>query len=467
MKRAPTVLIVDDERPTREGLARALGAAYRVLLAESGERALDILAAEPVDVVLSDLRMPGIDGLTLLRRILARQPQPAVLLLTAYGNVETAVEAVKAGAYDFLTKPVDLDRLDLVLRRALEAREVRNENRRLREQLDVRYGIEHIIGQSPAMQEVLAMVRQVAPTRSTVLIEGESGTGKEMIAQAIHRLSPRRDGPFVAVHCAALAPTLLESELFGHERGAFTGAVERRIGRFEMADGGTLFLDEVGEIAPSIQVKVLRVLEERRFERVGGTAPVDVDVRLVAATNRDLRAMVAAGTFREDLFFRLHVVAIRLPPLRERAGDIPLLAARFAEELAAANGMPPPRIAPEAMDALSAYPWPGNVRELRNTIERMVVLARSDTLGTADLPAEIRSAAGAVGAGPAVDGLTIEAAERRLIEAALAATGGSRARAAERLGISRRTLHRKLERYGLRDAQPARRGRPPATPPAS
>ncbi len=462
MRRLPSVLIVDDERPTREGLARALADEYRVRLAENGEQALAMLAEEPADVVLTDLRMPGMDGLTLLRRILARQPQPVVILLTAYGSIETAVEAVKAGAYDFLQKPVNLDRLEVVLRRAIEAREIRNENRRLKEQLDVRYGIENIIGRSAAMLEVLQTIRQVAPTRATVLIEGESGTGKEMIAHAIHGLSPRREGPFVAVHCAALAPTLLESELFGHERGAFTGATERRIGRFEMADGGTLFLDEIGEISPTIQVKILRVIEEHRFERVGGSRPIDVDVRLVAATNRDLKRMVGEGTFREDLFFRLHVVAIRLPPLRDRREDIPLLTAHFVEELAAQNGRAPPKLSPAVLDAFNAYPWPGNVRELRNVVERMVVLARSDVLDVADLPPELRTAAPAstVGVGPPapapLDGITLAEAERRMIEQALAAAGGNRAEAARRLGISRRTIHRKIEEYGLNI--PSRRG---------
>ncbi len=448
MKRMPTVLVVDDERPTREGLARALGLTYRVLQADSAQAALRILDEENVDVVLTDLRMPGMDGMALLRRLLARHPRPAVILLTAYGTIETAVEAVKAGAYDFLAKPVNLDRLEIVLRRAIETRDMQNENRRLREQLDVRYGIEHIVGQSPAMAAVLDTVRQVAPTRTTVLIEGESGTGKEMIAQAIHRLSPRSEGPFVAVHCAALAPTLLESELFGHERGAFTGAVERRIGRFEMADGGTLFLDEVGDIAPAVQVKVLRVLEERRFERVGGNAPIEVDVRLLAATNRDLRAMVAAGAFREDLFFRLNVVAIRLPPLRERPEDIPLLAARFAEEFAAREGRPPPALSPVLLDVLAAHRWPGNVRELRNVIERMVVLSRGPELAPDDLPPELRRTSTAA---PASGPTTLREAERRLLIEALEATGGNRVLAAERLGIGRRTLFRKIKEYGVKD----------------
>jgi DNA-binding NtrC family response regulator len=455
MRRQATVLIVDDEKHTREGLARALQGDYRVLLADSGEQALDLLAGESVDLVLSDIRMPGMDGLALMRRIRARTPQPIVILLTAYGSIESAVEAMREGAYDFLTKPVSLDRLDILLRRALETREMRTENRRLREQLDARYGLEHIVGDSPPMQEVVATLRQVAPSRATVLISGESGTGKELVAQALHRLSPRSEGPFVAVHCAALAPSLLESELFGHEKGAFTGAVERRIGRFEMADGGTLFLDEIGEIAPAVQVKILRVLEEHRLERVGGGRPIDVDVRLVAATNRDLQKMVAEGTFREDLFFRINVVAIHLPALRDRPGDIPMLAARFVAELAEENGVRQPVLAPETLDAMAAYGWPGNVRELRNTVERMIVLAHGDTLTPRDLPAAIRAAIGGPAAGraggPLSDGLTLGDAERRLIIAALEATGGNRVQAAKRLGISRRTLHRKINELNLHE----------------
>ena len=289
----PSILIADDEKNTREGLGRALQRHYEVLLAEDGRRALELLDQRPVDVILSDVRMPGMDGLTLLSRALARQPQPLVILLTAYGTVETAVEAMKRGAYDFLTKPVNLDQLDLKLKQALRSREVEVENRALREQLDEKFGLENILGNSGPMQEVFDTMRQVAPTRATVLVEGESGTGKELVARAIHQLSPRAKGPFVPVHCAALSKTLLESELFGHEKGAYTGATERRSGRFEMADGGTLFLDEIGEIDPAVQVKILRVLEEHKFERVGGSEMLEVDVRLLAATNRDLKQMVA------------------------------------------------------------------------------------------------------------------------------------------------------------------------------
>lgn len=444
------VLIVDDEKSTREGLARALRRNYEVVLAENGARALEITADHPVDVVLADLRMPGMDGLTLLQRLLARTPQPVCILLTAYGSIETAVEAMKRGAHDFLTKPVNLDELDLLLKRALRAREMESENRRLREQLDSKYGLENMIGESPPMQEVFETIRQVAPSRATVLIQGESGTGKELVAHALHRLSPRHQGPFVAVHCAALTPTLLESELFGHERGAFTGAVERRPGRFELADGGSIFLDEVGEIDPSVQVKILRVLEERRFERVGGRETLETDTRLIAATNRDLHRLVQEKKFRDDLFYRLHVVVINLPPLRERREDIPLLAGRFLEEFSRENRKPVEGLTPDAMDVLMRYDWPGNIRELKNVIERMVVLSRQNKLTVRDIPSAIREGAGDSSPARSFRELSLEDAEREHILKALEAHGGNRTRAARQLGISRRTLHRKLNQYGIR-----------------
>ena len=445
-----TILIVDDEKNSREGLARALQRTYEVLLAENGPKALELLATHNVDVMLSDVRMPGMDGLTLLQRAMARTPQPLCIMLTAYGSIELAVEAMRRGAYDFMTKPISLDRLDIVLKRALQTRSLEAENRALREQLDARYGMENIIGQSPAMHEVFDTVRQVAPSRATVLILGESGTGKELVAHALHQLSPRNKSPFVAVHCAALSTTLLESELFGHEKGAFTGAAERRRGRFELADGGTLFLDEIGEIDPALQVKILRVLEERRFERVGGTETIDVDVRLVAATNRDLKKMVAEGKFREDLFYRLDVVTVQMPPLRERAGDIPLLAQHFVATFARENGKTLDGITPDALQALVEHEWPGNVRELRNVIERMVVLSRGDRLTLRDLPPALRERAGPTL--PARGGaLSIEATEKQLIVRALKTHDGNVTRAAADLGISRRTLHRKLNEYGLRE----------------
>ena len=450
MNRKPVILVVDDEKNTREGLARALRRNYEVFLAESGPSAMAVLAEHTVDVMLSDVRMPGMDGLTLMQRALARTPAPVCILLTAYGNIETAVEAMKRGAYDFLTKPVHLDRLDLLLQRALRERDMESENRRLHEQLDAKFGMESMIGQSPAMREVFDTIRQVAPSRATVLIQGESGTGKELVAQAIHRMSAQARGPFVPVHCAALANNLLESELFGHEKGAFTGAAERRRGRFELADGGTLFLDEIGEIDPSIQVKILRVLEERKFERVGGQETIDVDVRLIAATNRDLQKLMEEGRFREDLFYRLYVVVIHLPPLRERPGDVPLLVQHFLTTLARDNNKAIAGITPEAMELLAAHPWPGNVRELRNAIERMVVLCRGDKISVRDIPAPLKAAAHRSTAIAGAE-LSLQDAEKRMIVDALKAHDGNRTRAAAQLGISRRTLHRKLNEYGLRE----------------
>ena len=454
--RKPVILIVDDERNTREGLARALRRAYHVLLAESGARALQLLQENAVDIMLSDVRMPGMDGLALMQRALARTPQPVCILLTAYGSVETAVEAMKRGAYDFLTKPVHLDRLDILIRRALREREVESENRLLHEQLDAKFGLDQIIGQSAAMQEVFDTIRQVAPTRATVLVQGESGTGKELVAHAIHRLSPRARGPFIPVHCAALSQNLLESELCGHEKGSFTGATERRPGRFELADGGTLFLDEVGEIDPSVQVKILRVLEEQVFERVGGQESLQVDVRLVAATNKDLKQMVAEGRFREDLYYRLYVVVIHLPPLRDRVSDIPLLAQHFIRSLAAQNNKDVEGLTPEAMDVLTSYGWPGNVRELRNVLERMVVLSRGNKLSVRDIPAAIRDHTPRRPAHvPGTSELSLQEAEKQMIIRALRSSDGNRTKAAAQLGISRRTLHRKLNEYGLREEDAA------------
>ena len=461
-EKKPCVLIVDDDRNTRDGLQRALRRGYDVLVAESGDRALQVLQERDVDVLLSDVRMPGMDGLTLLQRARAHHPELVSILLTAYGNVEVAVEAMKVGAYDFLMKPVNLDHLDLLLQRALRSRDVESENRKLREELDHKFGLENIIGASSAMQELFDTIRQAAPSQATVLIQGESGTGKELVAHAVHRLSTRSRGPFVAVHCAALSDTLLESELFGHEKGAFTGAVARRKGRFELADGGTLFLDEISEIDPSVQVKLLRVLEERCFERVGGNESVEVDIRLVAATNRDLRAWVDDGRFREDLFFRLDVVNIMMPPLRERLDDLPLLCAHFMREFSERNNKVVAGISAEAIDMLSGYRWPGNIRELRNTMEKMVVLSRGDRLGVRDVPANIRQAVrGDAGAAVPVRSTaalggggmhSLADTEKALIMKAIDEQGGNRTKAAEVLGISRRTLHRKLKQYEQEDA---------------
>ncbi|MDD3276676.1 MAG: sigma-54 dependent transcriptional regulator [Kiritimatiellales bacterium] len=452
MSAKATILIVDDEKNTREGLARALRRSYDVLIAESGATALNLLSEKPVDVMLCDLRMPGMDGMTLMQRALANSPQLICILLTAYGNIETAVDAMRHGATDFLTKPVNLEQLEMVLQRVLRSRSAEVENMQLREQLDSKFGMENIIGSSPEMQQIFDTVRQVAASRATVLIQGESGTGKELIAKAIHRLSPRKNGPFVPVHCAALSSTLLESELFGHEKGAFTGAAERRKGRFELADGGSLFLDEIGEIDASVQVKILRALEERRFERVGGQEAVDVDTRLIAATNRDLKKMVEEGTFREDLYYRLYVVVIHLPALRERRSDIPILLKHFLDTFNQENGRTIEGFSPDAIDLLTAYRWPGNVRELRNVVEQMVVLSRSQKIGVRDLPVHIREAGGPDGA-VAVESGTLEELEKRAIRQALKEAEGNRTHAAEKLGISRRTLHRKIVEYGFTEVE--------------
>jgi len=452
MSAKPVILIVDDEKNTREGLARALRRSYDVLIAESGATALSMLSEKPVDVMLSDLRMPGMDGMTLMQRALANSPQLICILLTAYGNIETAVDAMRHGATDFLTKPVNLEQLEMVLKRVLRSRSAETENRQLHEQLDSKFGMENIIGNSPEMQQIFDTVRQVAASRATVLIQGESGTGKELIAKAIHRLSPRRNGAFVPVHCAALSSTLLESELFGHEKGSFTGAAERRKGRFELADGGSLFLDEIGEVDASVQVKILRALEERRFERVGGQESIDVDTRLIAATNRDLKKMVADGTFREDLYYRLYVVVIHLPALRERRSDIPLLLKHFLDTFNQENGRSIDGFSPDALDLLIAYSWPGNVRELRNVVEQMVVLSRSQRIGVRDLPAHIRDAGSSVGTFH-VEGGSLEDLEKQAIRRALKESGGNRTHAAEKLGISRRTLHRKIAEYGFTEVE--------------
>jgi len=446
----PTILVVDDDKNTRDGLQRALQRNYTVKTAESADAALAVLAQVPVDLMLSDLRMPGMDGLGLLRQVHKQYPRTVCVLLTAYGSVETAVEAIRLGAYDFLMKPINLDHLDTLVARALKARDLGPNVQAPDTPLASQHGFENIIGESPAMNAVFGIIRQAAPTQASILIQGASGTGKELVAHAIHRLSARGNGPFVAVHCAALSATLLESELFGHEKGAFTGTAGQRRGRFEMADGGTLFLDEISEIDLPTQVKLLRVLEERTFERVGGEETVSVDIRIVAATNKDLREYVRQGKFREDLFFRLNVVDILLPALCERAGDIPLLAGRFLHECAERNGKAIKGFTPEAQEMLAHYSWPGNVRELRNAVEKMVVLARAEWLAPDDVPANIRAAllAGPAAVAVGTGGNSLADAERQTILAVFRSCKGNRSRAAAELGISRRTLYRKLKDYG-------------------
>jgi DNA-binding NtrC family response regulator len=450
----PSVLIVDDEKHTREGLQQALAESYDVTVAASADEAFNLLDAQPFDVVLTDLRMPGKSGLKVIDKALAAPQRPAVLMMTAYGNIDTAVEAMKRGAVDFLTKPVNIERLEVLIQRALKTKTLEVEVKQLHERLDEKFSFDSIIGHSSKLKDVIERVRLVAPSRATILIEGESGSGKELIAQAIHQASPRARATFVAVHCAALSDSLLESELFGHERGAFTGAVERRVGRFESADGGTLFLDEIGEISQSTQVKLLRFLETKAIERVGGSKPIELDVRLVAATNRNLEQMVRDGKFREDLFFRLNVVRITMPALRERAEDIPLLLAHFIKVFSDENGSPLLTVEPGALRTLQRYAWPGNIRELRNFCENAVVLRRGGSLTEYDLEPKFRGegvttsdASGAKPGGPAVNPLSVEENEKRLLREALLKARGNRTKAAELMGISRRTLHRKLDQW--------------------
>ena len=449
-----TVLIVDDEKPTREGLRAALEDRYDVYVAEDANAAMRLLEEEHFDVLLTDLRLPQEDGMKLIARAKSLPKPPVCILMTAYGSEEVAVEAMKRGADDYIAKGrLQIDELEMRIARALRNQNLEAENVSLRQQLDKKYKLENIIGESTVMQEVLETVRQVAPSKATVLILGESGTGKELIAKAIHQLSTRAKGPLVTVHCAALPTNLLESELFGHEKGAFTGAHERRIGRFEQAQGGTLFLDEIGEIDATIQVKLLRFLGERTFERVGSNKTQTADVRLVAATNRNLQEMVKAGTFREDLYFRLTVVPITLPPLRERPADIPLLANAFLREFSKENEKNVSEIKPEAIEALTRYQWPGNVRELRTAMEHAVVLCRGEAIALRDLPANVRagSAETEITAKQVVanGNLTVKEAEKELIVRALKDCDGNRSEAAIKLGMSRRTLHRKLHAYHL------------------
>jgi len=452
-----SILIVDDEKNTREGLAAALEGEYEVFQAADADEAFRLLEVEQFAVVLTDLRMAGKSGLRVIEKALQMPYKPVCLMMTAYGNVETAVEAMKRGAYDFLTKPVNLEKLEILIRRALQERRLEKENTTLHERLDQQYSFQGIIGHSKALQQVLEQVKQVAVSRATVLLLGETGTGKELTAQMIHQNSPRARGPFVPVHCAAIPASLLESELFGHEKGAFTGATERRIGRFEAADGGTLFLDEMGDIDPSTQVKLLRFLETRSFERLGSTKPIQVDVRLVCATHRDLTDMVAKGTFREDLYYRLHVVPIRLPPLRERAEDVPLLLDHYLRQFATENAVTAPRLSPGALAALQKYAWPGNIRELRNFCENAVVLKRGGEITEYDLDPRFTSAAILVGPGGKAAGgnggmvprntLSKEENEKRLLRQALVEARGNRTRAAKLMGISRRGLHRKIAQW--------------------
>ena len=453
----PTLLIVEDERATREGLRSALEDEFDVYIASGTSEAMAILKTEPIKLLLTDLRLGGDSGMDLLDAALALPEPPLAIMMTAYGSVDTAVEAMRRGAWHFVTKPLNLDEVEMLLKRALRTRNLETENQQLVQQVKKSHKLDRLIGKSPAIRKVSELVQQVAPTRATILIEGESGTGKEVVAHTLHHLSGRPAAKMVIVHCAALSAQLLESELFGHEKGAFTGASQRRIGRFEQADGGTLFLDEIGEIDSATQVKLLRVLSERTLERVGSNSPIKVDVRVIAATNKNLKELVARGDFREDLYFRLNVVKIEMPPLRTRREDIVLLANSFLQEFAKENDRPLKPLTDEAMDLLLKYPWPGNVRELRTAIEHGVVMSNDSVIEARHLPQFLHFQAIAMGEPASAGKITLDAPaefnlhalETNTIRAALSIAGGNRTHAADLLGVSRRTLQRKLKDLGL------------------
>jgi len=448
------VLVVDDERLIRWSLEQTLAKiGYEVATADTGAAALSSAREEPPDLLLLDLKLPDLDGIEVLRQLKAQQPTVQVVIMTAYADVGTAVEAMRLGAYDYLPKPIDFDGLAVTLRNALEARQLRQKVTLLREKLAPSH-FDHIVGESQVMREVVALARKVSASGAiTVLIQGESGTGKDILARAVHYESARVNEPLMEVTCTAMPETLLESELFGHERGAFTDAKAQKKGLIELADGGTVFLDEIGDMSPVLQAKLLRVLEERRFRRVGGTRDISVDIRVVAASNRDLRAAVEQGTFRKDLYYRLQVVTIMIPPLRERREDIPLLARHFLRHFSREFRKPAPGLVPEAERLLVEYDWPGNVRELRNVIERAMILIEGDTLGLGDLPPEIGSRAVTPNPAPHFalppDGVVLEAVERDFVRQALERTHGNQTRAARLLGLTRDELRYRVKKFDL------------------
>ena len=442
------VLVVDDEPLIRKFLVETLKRmGFTVHDAPDGTQALQRVKAETYDLIFTDLKMPGLDGMELLRAVRKASPESVVIMMTAYATVETAVEAMKMGAFDYIIKPFSPDQIELVTRKASERQSLIDENRYLRSEILKEFGFGEIIGNAPVMHDIFEVVKKVAMSRATVLVQGESGTGKELVARAIHFNSTRANAAFIKLNCAALPESLLESELFGHEKGAFTGAMARRPGRFELAHGGTLLLDEISEIPLSLQAKLLRVLQEREFERVGGTRSIKVDVRIVATTNRNLDEEIEAKRFREDLFFRLNVIPITLPPLRKRPGDVPLLAEHFVERYCRENNRPLKQITPEALEAMAHYSWPGNVRELQNVLERAVVLDADEAIGFDHLT--LREPGGGSDSDEIVDavGTTVAEMERRLILKTLEALGGSRGRTADMLKISVRTLRNKLNQY--------------------
>lgn len=445
-----TILVCDDEKNIREGLGLALELDnYKVILAENGEVAWSLINKNDVDLVISDLRMEKMGGEELLKKIVASYPNLPVFILTGHGTIETAVNAMRDGAVDFFTKPVDLDRLLLMVKKSLKNKDLIDENIKIKEELAAlkaknRYS--KMIGTSPKMKDLMEVISQVATSKASVLVTGESGVGKELVADAIHQLSPRRSGPFIKVHCAALTESLLESELFGHEKGSFTGATSTKKGRFELANGGTIFLDEIGEINLSTQIKILRVLQERQFERVGGEKTITVDVRVVTATNRDLIKEIEKGSFREDLFYRLNVVHLSVPPLRERKEDLPLLITSFLTQINEENGRSIKGFTDRAKNAIFNYDWPGNIRELRNCVEAAVVLTHNDLIDLEDLPEQVRK----LSEKPAIIfeiGSSLAESEKQIIMGTLSYFKGNKTKSAEVLGIGRKTLHRKLEEY--------------------
>ena len=444
-----TVLIIDDEENIRNGLAANFELEdYEVKTAANGKDGLDLVAKGDIDLVITDLRMDGISGEEVVKRVTTETPGIPVIVLTGHGSIDAAVEAMKSGAYDFLTKPLNLEQLNLIVKRALENRELSLQHKLLKEEIESSACLEQMIGRSAEMQKVFSMIKKVAPAKASVLITGESGVGKELVANAIHNLSGRKDKAFIKVHCAALSESLLESELFGHEKGAYTGADSMQKGRFELAHGGTIFLDEIGEINQNVQIKILRVLQEKTFERVGGEKSISVDVRIVAATNKNLEDEVKAGRFREDLYYRLNVVHLKVPSLKERKDDLPLLIDSFIKKFAAENEKEIIGIDSKAKAALLKYDWPGNIRQLQNCIESSVVMSNGKQIKLEDLPLSVSEYTGQEAISIPM-GISLEDAEKIIIMQNLSANKGNKSKTADILGIGRKTLHRKLNEYGL------------------
>lgn len=444
-----TILIIDDEKNIREGLGTAFELeGYEVKLASNGREGLEYVSKGDIDLVITDLRMDGITGEEVLRRITSETPGIPVIVLTGHGSIDSAVDAMKQGAYNFLTKPINLDQLLLIVKRALEGRELSLKHRELKEQFEAATTFDNMIGKSSEMQKVFTLIKKVAPTKASVLITGESGVGKELVAESIHKLSSRNNHEMIRVHCSALSESLLESELFGHEKGAYTGADKLQKGRFELAHESTIFLDEIGEINPSVQVKLLRVLQDHKFERVGGEKTIEVDVRVIAATNKDMEKEVREGRFREDLYYRLNVVSIPVPSLRERRDDIPLLLNAYLKKFAGENAKKISGINAKARSVLYQYDWPGNIRQLRNCMESAVVMCGTNEIEIEDLPPSI-SGSKDVSNIIIPEGVTLEEAEKIIIKESLVKYNGNKSKTADALGIGRKTLHRKISEYEI------------------